>query len=426
MPPAWFESYERPVLSRDGDLVLLSGGWDQYAHEEDGSVLVALDSATGAVRFDHRVPQLRPGMSECQVGLPAVAPDGRIAVAVYQWDVSMVVHWLDEHGTLLREDDLGALRESALHLKECDSGIKLWLQPLVVAGDSYLTSWVYRVRSYHLECRSANDGAFRWETDARLCAVSGSVAIVETDPPRNPERRLEGARIAGHALANGKERWTLGPIRLRNNVRQRSPLGLAGDAFLTIDRTARADAFLAREAGIVELAMATDIEDFEELERRWDAGHPEPGDDLVSLDTATGAERWRRPLRGAARSVAGARDAVCAVVAPLNGGTGATDASAELCSFDANGAVIATHPLAMQDPVVVATDGTLVLVATKHALVAMPLDAPERELWRVDLPFDIRAESAAVGDRNLDETTATLAGDRIYMRKSSRLCCLGA
>src|SRR5262249_41828485 len=150
----------------------------------------------------------------------------------------------------------------------------------------------YRARRCHLQCRAIDDGRPRWEADARLVASAPAAAIVETDPPRG-DRRPEGAAIVAHALSDGGRLWALPPGALRA-IRARSPVAVCGDSFLFVDRAEQADVLDAREAGVLDLAVATDSEDFDELERRWDADHPLPGETIVAVDVVSGRERWRR------------------------------------------------------------------------------------------------------------------------------------
>jgi len=417
VPEPWYESYARPVLSPGGDLVLLSGGWDQYAVAADHPALVAVDAATGAVRFTHRIRTLRPGMTECQIGLP-VARGGRIGVAIYQWDVSVAVHWLDEQGALVREDDLAAGRESELDVRAADSGIKLWLQPLGLAGDSYVASWIYRVvRASHLQCRAIRDGALRWEAKGRLVGLSDDLLLLETDPPR-PQRRELGAAIVAHALSDGGQRWQLPPVPVRQQ-RVRSPVGIDGDTFVFIDRSRRGDALAAREMGVLELAVAEDSEDWARLEDLWDRDHPLPGDEVVALDVASGTERWRHALPASAHSVVCARDGVWVVAdAPAS----ASDRRATLCRL--GGATAVSRPLPLGASTVVAADGELLLLANERELAAVTSDERAALRWRIDLPADVRAEGPVVSDRLLGAAAVTLGDGCIYLRRDDRLWCL--
>ncbi len=188
--------------------------------------MIALDARTGAERFRLEVPVLRPGATEGQVSPAAVLPDGRVLVAVYQWDAALTVHLLGCDGRVERADEIGeGGRMVELDLYGADSGVKLFLGRPVVAGDAYLVSWVYRGRSQHLMARSLQSGAPLWERDEWLLACAGGVAIGETDPPLRV--RPTGAEVVGRELAGGQELWRLGP-----------ECALEGDGTIALDSAA--------------------------------------------------------------------------------------------------------------------------------------------------------------------------------------------
>ncbi len=214
VPKSWFGFYETPVASPE--VVLLACGWgDDRDLAERRPALIALDARTGAERFRLEVPVLRPGATEGQVSPAAVLPDGRVLVAVYQWDAALTVHLLGCDGRVERADEIGEEgRMVELDLYGADSGVKLFLGRPVVAGDAYLVSWVYRGRSQHLMARSLQSGAPLWERDEWLLACAGGVAIGETDPPLRV--RPTGAEVVG-PRAGGRP----GAVAARARVRAR-------------------------------------------------------------------------------------------------------------------------------------------------------------------------------------------------------------
>jgi hypothetical protein len=137
----------------------------------------------------------------------------------------------------------------------------------------------------------------------------------------------------------------------------------------------------AREAGVLDLAVATDSEDFDELERRWDADHPLRGETIVAVDVVSGRERWRRRVAGSVRSIVGGPGTAWAVCAPP---PHAADRHATLEKLSADGSDSVGAPT-LDDPVVVDADDETVLLATARELVAIAGADPRTDFWRVDI-----------------------------------------
>jgi hypothetical protein len=215
-------------------------------------------------------------------------------------------------------------------------------------------------------------------------------------------------------LANGGERWAL-PPRPVMPVRMRSLAGLLADAVVFVDRRARGEAIVAREGGVLDLAMESGIEDWDELERRWDEIHPAPSEELVAHDALSGRERWRVALEGPASSIACAPDLVCAVIAAPSG--------ALLERVDANGRRVGLDRVPWERPVLAAVDSSHALVVTQSELVCVSTAHPDAVAWRLPLPATPVVDRPNPGDRDLVETSIALANGKLYLRHEDQLYC---
>ncbi|HTE49228.1 MAG TPA: PQQ-binding-like beta-propeller repeat protein [Kofleriaceae bacterium] len=434
VPGAWWGFHEVPIAASDA--ILVACGWgDDRELLEKRPALVALDARSGAERFRLEVPVLRPGSSEGQVAPPAVLPDGRILVAVYQWDAALTVHVLDPDGRIAREDELGEDgRMVALDLYGADSGVKLFLGRPVAAGGAYLVSWVYRSRSNHLMCRDLATGEPLWERDEWLLACAGGLAIGETDPPGHVRRA--GAEVVARELARGQEVWRLGPehalepdppgavVQDRRPV-MRSAAGTVGDQVLFIDRAARREALLRRDSDVLDRAVDSGAEqpDFDELERGWDAEHGEAlAEELVAHDLAGGDERWR-VRTGEVISIECAPHACCLVALDRSG-------AAELVQIDPRGHIQSRSRLpldpgdqrpARRAPRVIAIDDELLLWSSSTELVCVELARPGVELWRLPLPAPCECDPPRPRDRLLRGASIAVADGRLYLRDGRRV-----
>jgi hypothetical protein len=434
VPEAWWECHEMPVVT--GDTLLLACGWgDDRDRLAARPALIALDARTGAEQFRLEVPVLRPGASEGQATPPALLPDGRILIPVYQWDVALTVYLLDSGGRTERADELGEDdRMCGLDLYGGDSGVKLFVGRPVVAAGGYLVSWVYRSRSHHLMCRALDSGQPRWESDDWLLACAGAIAVGETEPPRHARRT--GAELVARDLARGQERWRLAP---EEALEPESPgavvhdprpvlrtiVGTAGDSLVLVDRARRRDALLRRERDILDRAVESGVDepDFDDLERRWDAEHGDDlGEDLVAHDLSTGGERWRMPVGGEATSAVSSPHATCLVSLDRPG-------AASLVQIDGSGQVASRtelpldpgdHRTALRAPRVVAIDDELLLWASSTELVCVELARPGAPLWRLPLPDPCECDRPRPRDRQLRGASITVAGGRLYLRAGRR------
>ncbi|WP_238017174.1 hypothetical protein KZZ52_19875 [Dactylosporangium sp. AC04546] len=407
VPDAWHESYLTPAVS--GGLVLAAGGPAPGA----GLVaLVALDVVAAAERFRVSLPPAARGGEGSQVGLPRLLPDERILLPVYRWEESLTVYLIGADGRILREDDLAAGREVELDVYGADVGVKLWQEPLVVGAGAYLASWVYRARSWHLQCRDLATGAARWEAPERVLAVAGDVAVTETEP----DGPGAGGAIVGRAVADGAERWRLPPAPIFPE-RARSFGAVVGDSLVLVDRGRRFAAAAQREEAIVARALELDVEpdriDFDDLARAWEREHPPPGEDLVGYDLAGGHERWRYPVDGAVVSVAAGPAGVFAVTVDA-----ARHCRLERIRLDGQRGYRA-EPVAVDidgPPAIAHVDDVHLLLAGATELVCVPTHAPRTVVWRLPLPDSPLVPRPNPGDRRILAASIAVTQRRVAVR----------
>lgn len=418
VPEAWHESYQQAVAGNG--LVLVVGGWGDTAGDR-GVVLVALDSMSGAERFRVQVPVERPGATACQVGIPALLPDGHILLPVYQWDTSLVIYVLDPQGSVVRVDDLAAGREAELDVFSGDLYIKLWLEPLLVDADSYLVSWAYRSRRCHVQCRDVGRGTVRWEAAERVLAVADGITVSETDALRAGAKRMHGSELVGRRTGDGATRWRL-PRQPELPMRMRSVAGRLGGSVLFVDRRRRAHSLANEVAGLVaETGVLPHRIDLSQLERGRDSRQPPlPPEELVSYDPTNGHERWRRTLGGEVTSVACGPQLACAVT------TREDRALLERVTDDGDRLDAVPVPVGDQQPpdhvpVVAAVGHDRLLLATARELVCVSLTDPGDVLWRLALPAAPRASRPHPPDRRISMTSISLADNHIYLRVGNKL-----
>ncbi|MFB9179790.1 hypothetical protein ACFFX1_16750 [Dactylosporangium sucinum] len=414
VPDAWHESYLPPAIS--GGLLLAAGGPAPGAAGDAGPdlvALVALDVVAAVERFRVSMPLAVRGAEGSQVGLPRPLPDGRILLPVYRWDESFTVYLIDADGRILREDDLAAGREVELDVYGADVGVKLWQEPLAVGADAYLASWVYRARSWHLQCRDLATGAARWEAPERVIVVAGEVAVTEAEP----ERPGVGGTVVGRAVADGTERWRLPPAPIFPE-RARSFGAVVGDSLVLVDRGRRLAAAALREEAIVARAMELDVEpdriDFDDLARAWEREHPPPGEDLVGYDLTGGHERWRYPVEGEIVSVAAGPAAVRAVTVDA-----ARRCRLERIRLDGQHAH-RDEPVTLdagdEPPAIAYVDDAHLLLASATELVCVSTPAPRTVRWRLPLPDSPLVPRPNPGDRRILAASIAVTRRRVAVR----------
>ncbi|MGI5246027.1 hypothetical protein [Dactylosporangium sp. CA-139066] len=401
VPDAWHESYLPPAVG--GDLLLAAGGPAPAATDDAEPsliALVALDVAAGTERFRVSMPPAARGGEASQVGLPHPLPDNRILLPVYRWEESFTVYLIDADGRILREDDLAAGREVELDVYGADLGVKLWQEPLAVGPDAYLASWVYRARSWHLQCRDLATGAPRWEARERVIAVAGDVAVTETapDPPET------GGAIVGRALADGTERWRLPPAPIYPE-RARTFGAVLGDSLVLVDRGRRLAAAAEREEALVDRAVELGVEpdqlDLDDL--------PLPGEDLAGYDLADGHERWRFPVDGEVVSVAAGPTTTCAVTVDTAG-------RCRLERIRLDGQRDEPVTLDIDPPAIAYVDDVHLLLAGATELVCLSTLAPRTVLWRLPLPDSPLVPRPNPGDRRILTASIAVTQHRIAVR----------
>ncbi|GAA4259083.1 hypothetical protein GCM10022255_082350 [Dactylosporangium darangshiense] len=411
VPDAWHESYLPPAVN--GGLLLAAGG---SAPAEPALVaLVALDLVAAAERFRVSMPFAVRGVEGSQVGLPRPLPDDRILLPVYRWDESFTVYLIDADGRILREDDLAAGREVELDVYGADVAVKLWQEPLAVGAGAYLASWVYRARSWHLQCRDLATGAARWEAPERVIAVAGDVAVTETEPGGT---WADGA-IVGRAVADGTERWRLPPAPIFPE-RARTFGAMAGDTLVLVDRGRRLAAAAEREEAIVARAVELDVEpdrvDFDDLARAWERDHPPPGEDLVGYDLAGGHERWRCPVDGEVVSVAAGPATLYAVAVDA-----ARRCRLERIRLDGQRRY-RDEPIALdidagdEPPAIAYVDEVHLLLAGATELVCVSTPAPRMVVWRLPLPDSPLVPRPNPGDRRILAASIAVTQRRVAVR----------
>jgi hypothetical protein len=416
VPDAWHESYLPPAVS--GGLLLTAGGPAPGATDDAEPALVALvalDVVAAAERFRVSMPLVERGVEGGQVGLPSPLPDNRILLPVYRWDESFTVYLIDADGRILREDDLAAGREIELDVYGADLSVKLWQEPLAVGAGAYLASWVYRARSWHLQCRDLATGAARWEAPERVIVVAGDVAVTETEPGGT---WADGA-IVGRAVADGTERWRLPPAPIFPE-RARTLGAVVGDTLVLVDRGRRLAAAAAREEAIVARAVELDAEpdrvDFDDLARAWEREHPPPGEDLVGYDLAGGHERWRRPVDGEVVSVAAGPATAYAVTVDA-----ARRCRLERIRLDGQRRY-RDEPVALdidagdEPPTIAYVDEIHLLLAGATELVCVSTPAPRTVVWRLPLPDSPLVPRPNPGDRRILAASIAVTQRRIAFR----------
>ena len=400
----------RPVPA--GDVVWLASGVAAETGADPPPIAIAIDAGTGEPRIPLRAPDGRSAPPD-QVSLPAVSPDGTLA---------MLLRRGNRVSLLLADARTGAAREIEPARPQLPAAEDAELAPPVVTPDGgWIVGFGLRqtdpngLASRRIECLGSGGGPVWSEDGARLLGMARGMVLT-----RRSDDRIDN--LVGLRVSSGEAVWVLGAGRA-SHVEL-----FGGGLVLLVYRERRAKERERRRDGFVRLRAERIAEDpigarrvawADELRRYHRQLGRYPGAPVRGYDVVTAIPRFRFELPGD-------------IVPPLSGGphlvclAGVDEegVGAVFRHAAADGAPLGRRGFHVEDvfhdappaaspgiPRLIAVDHThLLWVDGGRDLVCEVLADPGREVWRAPLTpgRDPRARAIVATDGRIfvrDEET---------------------
>lgn len=375
-----------PVIA--GDVVIVCSGVDRHVDSSPEAPLRVTLAAFDVERGEERYVLQSP--SHDQVGLPGIAPDGRIAQLLRRNDVvSLLI--ADPKG----DGGVVEIEPTVPRLLRAEEAVLS--QPLAGPGGSWIVSWGLRnpdprrLRTHRVECLREGGPPLWWADDERVLGACEGIVVT-----RAVSEALVG-HLAGRRIGTGAPVWD-------TSTTPGSRIELFGDLLLVLDRSRRArersqryDAFVrSRMERIANDPIGSRAIDWEaESARLFREGGRLAAAPVRGVDALTGAIRFRVDVAGDPIGVpAGGPHVVAMVVVDEEGVGGIVRRRAadgvELGrrGFHVENVFHAVPPLSLDAfPEIVGLDHTHLLWLDSHKeLVCEVLADPGREVWRLPMP----------------------------------------
>jgi hypothetical protein len=402
-----FSDYSFPITN-NFQLFISTGYWGEHDPGEIHTVLLVLDLKTG--KEINRIKIVTKGYDAVYGGLPLIQRAGSILLPVRQRHSSLQVLQISPNGEILQTDEFGYENSEDKRVEMCllnsDLGDKVGLSPLVdVSDDTYLFSWLYRTRSYRMECRKLGRKEALWSALEWILGATEKVVLNVTNPnPRiwayhienfvfgKNKPDLSNYQLVARNKLNGKILWSLPAAHsLLAAVNSQS--------FLILDRTERVleDAYRKDEFESEWITQSDLIPDFPEPDEyavEFNRRHPLTACSTLKMIEENGNELWRQELKGDVLSAICNLMYSCMILTSENG-------SGQILCLSSEGKILwgkaidgisywANWPPSSNTwPVLIALDQENLLWGTKTKLVCSSLENNGEIVWQLDIPEEI-------------------------------------